>query len=172
MLLGSSIFLLPNGTFFVELILFLAIFGFVAKVILPPLNRAMDERARTVRDAQEASDEGQAEAERLVIERHEVLESARGTARGLLEEAAAEADRLYEDGRARGQAEHDRLLDAARPDIDAERESVETELLGRVGELVIAAAGRVVGEPVDAAKHRAIIDNAVAQLAATNESEA
>ena len=80
MLLGSSIFLLPNATFFVELILFLVIFGVVAKVILPPIQAAMDERARTVRAAQEASDEGQAEAERLVETRVEVLERARAEA--------------------------------------------------------------------------------------------
>jgi F-type H+-transporting ATPase subunit b len=169
MLLGSSIFLLPNGTFFVELILFILMIGFIAKVVLPPLQKAMDDRAQTIRSAQQASDEGQVEAEQLVAQRRAILERARATARSALETAAAEADRLYEDGRARGTAEHDRLLADAQPGFEAERRAVEEELLERMGGLVVQAAGRVLGEQIDASKHREIIAGAVSQANWTSQ---
>jgi F-type H+-transporting ATPase subunit b len=162
---SAPIFLLPNGTFIVELVLFIIVFAVVAAVILPPLQKAMDGRAQVVRAAQQASDQGQAEAERLVAERHEVLSRARAEARSVLESASADADALFQQGRARGQAEHDRILSEAEPRLEEERAGIERELLGRVSELVVAAAGRVVGAPVDAVKHRTVIDEAVRRAA-------
>jgi len=161
---STPIFLLPNGTFFAELILFVLIFGFVAKVILPPLKGAMDERARTVRSAQQASDEGQAEAVRLVEERRKVLDDARTEARSALDEAAQEAEQLFEEGRAKAQAEHDRILAEAAPQFDEERRRVEQELSAKLGELVAAAASQVVGGTIDPARHQHVIDDAVAQV--------
>jgi F-type H+-transporting ATPase subunit b len=154
-------FLVPNGTFFAELVLFIIVFAVVAAVILPPLQKAMDERAERVRSAQQASDQGQAEADRLVAERRAALEAARAEARSILDVASTRAEELFQDGRTRGQAEHDRILSEAQPSLDEERATVERELMGRMSELVVAAAGRVVGEPVDVAKHRRVIDDAV-----------
>jgi F-type H+-transporting ATPase subunit b len=157
-------FLIPNGTFVVELILFLIVFGIVATVILPPITGAMKERADKVRSALNASDEGQAEADRLVAERQQVLDGARAEARSLLEAAGASSEALFEEGRTKGQAEHDRVLAEARPQLDAERRGVEEELMGKMGELVGAAAAQVVRTPLDADQHRRIIDEAVARV--------
>src|ERR1700678_683478 len=81
---NTPIFIVPNGTFFAELILFIVVLGVVAKFILPPIQQAMDERAKTIRAALQASDEGHVEAERLRTERIEVLTSARSEARSIL----------------------------------------------------------------------------------------
>lgn len=160
---STPIFIIPNGTFIVELILFIIVLGVVARFILPPLKHAMDERAATIRAALDASDEGRAEAERLVEERIQVLEGARAEARSLLEAGGTHADEFFQAGRVRGQEEHDQILAEAQPRIDEERRGVERELTAKMGELVVAAAGRVVGEPVDATKHRQVIDDAVAR---------
>lgn len=159
----ASIFLVPNGTFFAELVLFVVVLGVVAKFILPPLQKAMDERAFTVRSAMEASDEGRAEADRLASERRAVLEAARAEARALVEAAATEAASLYEAARAEGMAQRDAILAEARPRIAAERRSVEQALVERMGDLAIAAAAGVVGAPIEADRHRDLIDGLVAQ---------
>ncbi|MCU1495479.1 MAG: synthase subunit [Acidimicrobiaceae bacterium] len=169
---SPPIFLIPNGTFVVELILFIVVLGIVAKFILPPMQKAMDERSSTIRSALQAGDQGQAEAEHLAVERREVLESARAEARSLLDTAGARSAELFEQGRSRGRGEHDRILAEAQPRIDEERRAVERELTGRMGELVVAAAGSVVGEPVDVAKHRQVIDEAVARVLSGDESGA
>lgn len=158
---SAPIFLIPNGTFVVELVLFIIVLGIVAKFILPPITGATEERARKVRNALQASDDGRVEADRLVSERHETLDGARAEARSRLEQAAAEVDALLTTARDEGQAEHDRLLAAAVPQIEAERHEVEEALLGKMTELVVAAATQVVGVPLDAAKHRKVIDDAV-----------
>ena len=40
----AGIFLLPNGTFFVELLIVFVLLYITSKFILPPLTKAMDER--------------------------------------------------------------------------------------------------------------------------------
>jgi len=47
----GSIFLLPNGTFFVELVVVVVILWLVTKYILPPLNKAMEARQEKIRRA-------------------------------------------------------------------------------------------------------------------------
>ncbi|MDA8292295.1 MAG: F0F1 ATP synthase subunit B [Actinomycetota bacterium] len=167
----ASIFLVPNGTFFAELLLFVVVLGVVAKFILPPLRGAMDERARTVRAAMDASDEGHAEAERLAGERRQVLEAARAEARAVVERAGSEAAALHESARAEGLAQHAALLAEARPRIEAERRSVEEALLARMGELAVAAAAGVVGSPVDGDRHQGIIEAVVSRARSAGHGE-
>jgi F-type H+-transporting ATPase subunit b len=158
---GSSVFILPNGTFFVELILFLVVFGILAKFILPPIERAMHDRQEHVRAGIAAGDEGRAEAQHLAAERRRVLDEARADARGLLDSASQATDAAVEDARRRGTAEHDRLLAEARPALEAEREQLRRDLLGRLGVLVVDAASQVIGEQVELAPHRGLIEQLV-----------
>jgi F-type H+-transporting ATPase subunit b len=53
----NSNFLVPNATFFVELLLFLIILFIFARFIVPPLSRAMAEREQMIRRAAEDRDE-------------------------------------------------------------------------------------------------------------------
>ncbi len=159
---GGSIFIIPNATFFVELIIFLVVFGVMARVILPPIQKVMREREDRVRSGLAAGDEGRAEADRLAAERALVLEQARAEARRLLEEASRAADAALEDARRRGAAEHEALLTAARTGLESERAALREELLGRLGVLVVDAASRAIGEPVTLEGHRGLIDELVA----------
>ena len=168
MLLGtaSSDFLIPNGTFIAELIIFIVILGVVAKFILPTIQNAMDERGENIRASQRASDEGRSEADQLESDRREVLEGARAQARALLEDAGRQTETLFNEARERGIVEHDRLIAEAQPLIATERNQAREEILARVGDLVVAAAGQVVGAAVEVGKHRALIDETVARARA------
>jgi F-type H+-transporting ATPase subunit b len=151
-------FLLPNGTFFVELVLFIIVLGTVAKFILPPIQRVIAERAARVRAAQETSGAGQHEAAELEAERIAVLETARSEARSALEQAARTVDQLLAEARARGQEAHDRDLAEARPRLEVERRNTLDALAGNLGPLVISAAERVLGGTIDGSRHADLID--------------
>jgi F-type H+-transporting ATPase subunit b len=154
---SSQIFIVPNATFFVELFLFIVVFGVIAIFILPPIMRAMREREDRVRAGVQAGEEGRAEAQRLAGERAELLQGARAEARGLMEEASRAGDAAVEEARRRGSAEHDERLSVARPGLEAERDELRTDLQGRLGGLVVDAASQVIGEPVALEPHRALI---------------
>ena len=60
--LAEDIFLLPNGTFFVELAVFLFIVFALMKWILPPINKALEDRQNQIRTSLEAADVAAADA--------------------------------------------------------------------------------------------------------------
>ncbi len=62
-MIASSNFLIPNATLIVEIVAFLIVLGFLAKYVLPPLNKALEERQEQIRNALEAAERARAEAE-------------------------------------------------------------------------------------------------------------
>jgi F-type H+-transporting ATPase subunit b len=162
MLFASSNFLIPNGTFVVDVVIFLVVLGVVSKWILPPLLGVANDRRAGIRAALQAADDAKAERREVLIERERVLNEARAEARSVIDQAnqAAESERIA--ARGRGQEEYDRLMDTSRAGIEAERTSARAELVGNLESLVVAAAERVLGSQVDGARHRALIDEAVA----------
>ncbi len=50
------------------------------------------------------------------------------------------------------------MLAEARPQLERERERVRGELASHLGELVVTAAERVIGEAVDGSRHQRLID--------------
>jgi F-type H+-transporting ATPase subunit b len=157
----GSIFLIPNGTFIAELVAFLIVLGIFAKYILPPLRRVMNEREAHIKSSIEAADQARAEAADLARSRRESLEAARQEARQIVDQANEVAEQLRDEGRQRGQAEYERLVVAARSEIELERQRARDEVMGEVGELVLRAAERVIGGELDDDRHRALVDEAI-----------
>lgn len=164
----GSLFLLPNFTFVLELVVFLLVLGFIAKFVLPPLRQAMAEREGGIRRAVEAAEHARAEADRLARERREVLEAARQQARSIVDEANRAAESSRDEGRRRGQEEFERLVAAAEGDIDAARQSARDEVMGDLGTLVLHAAERVIGAGLDDQRHRSLVDEAISAVLAGN----
>jgi len=164
MLAASNDFLIPNATLIVEVAVFLAVLGILARYVYPYLARAIERRqqqiAQSMRDAAEAE-------QRLASVREEVermLEDARTQARELgshaQRDAAADADEI----RARARQEAAAFVEQARGDIVAERDRALRELQAQYGALVVAAAGKVLGEAVDPAAHHTLIERSLQSL--------
>jgi F-type H+-transporting ATPase subunit b len=157
----GSLFLVPGFTFVLELIAFLLVLGFVAKYVLPPVRKAMDERAEHIRSSIQAAEDAKRDAEASAVTRREQLEAARKEARAIIDQANATADQLREEGRQRGQAEYERLLANALVDIEQERQRARDEVMEDVGGLVLRAAEQVIGGALDAERHRALVLEAI-----------
>jgi F-type H+-transporting ATPase subunit b len=160
----ASIFLLPNGTFFVELAIFLVIVYVIGKYILPPLNKAMEQRQEHIRASLEAADAARADAAAADDERRAALEEARKQAREIIALANRTAEQIRSEAQERGQAEFHRILVNAETEVALARQRAVEEAAGRMGEIVLDTVERVIGREVDAASHRDLIDEAVAAL--------
>ncbi len=64
----------------------------------------------------------------------------------------------------RAQEVYDRIVASADAEVGVARQAAVDEVANRVGEIVLAAAGRVVGREVQAADHRDLIDEAIAAV--------
>jgi F-type H+-transporting ATPase subunit b len=167
---GGSNFLVPNGTFVFELVMFIIVLGIFAKFILPSLQKVMSEREVTIRSALQASDEGRSEAKRLDAERQVLLETAHSQARATIEVAAREVEQLREDAQKRGQAEFDRAIASAQATIDEETKVLREETVSKLESVVVQAAERIIGADVDPVKHREAIAAAI-QEASTGAAQ-
>jgi len=166
----AAIFLLPNGTFFVELAVFLVLIWLITKYILPPLNRAMERRQEHIRSALEAADAARADAAAADDERRHALEEARHQAREIIAAANRTADTVRSEAQTRGQAEYDRIVSSASAEVALARQRAVEEATNRMGDIVMETVERVIGREVDAASHRDLIDQAVAALTADAEA--
>ena len=166
MTFATSNFLVPNGTFIVVLLAFLLVLGVIGKKVLPILNKMLTERQDQIRGELEAADKAKADAEEADTERRALLEEARAQAREIVAQAATAADQAKLEAEADAQAIHDRIVQAADAEVVIARQAAVEEASARVGEIVLAAAERVIGREIQAADHQDLIDEAIAAVRA------
>lgn len=145
---SEDIFLVPNATFLVELVLFLVVLAIVWKFVVPPVSAAMEARAEKL--AKQGADAES--AARLLNESTAAYEAAlsetRSEATKLREQARAEHKAVVDAAAAEAQAEADRVVASARAQIQSERDAAVAQLQAEVGALSSTLAARIVGEPV------------------------
>ncbi len=169
-MIASSNFLIPNGTFIIELICFVIILAVVAKVGLPRLNVVLDERRERVRRELEAAQQAQSDAEAADAERRAVLEEARRQARELVAQANRTAEQVRGEAHARGEEEYQRLVATAEAEIELARQRAVAEATEHLGEMVIGVVEAIIGREVDPQAHRDLIDEAIAAVVSEADS--
>ncbi|HEY5122084.1 MAG TPA: F0F1 ATP synthase subunit B [Acidimicrobiales bacterium] len=167
----GSIFLLPNGTWFVELAVVVIILWVVTKYALPMLNAAIEARQDKIRTALAAADEARAAADAAGDERARVLNEAREQARDIVTNAQALSDQVKAESGARGQAEYDRIVAQANAEVASARQRAIDEASAKIGEIVFDLVAKVVGREVDQAAHQDLVREAVAALSAEAQRE-
>ena len=167
----GSIFLLPNGTWFVELAVVVIILWVVTKYALPMLNAAIEARQDKIRTALAAADEARAAADAAGDERARVLTEAREQARDIVANAQALSDQVKAESGARGQAEYDRIVAQANAEVAAARQRAIDEASAKIGEIVFELVAKVVGREVDQGAHQDLVREAVAALSAEAQRE-
>ena len=134
------------------------------KFIWPVLISAMRERQKTIADGLEAADKAQRDLEHAEARAEEHLSGARAEARQIVEQARSQAAEMVEEAKSTAQAERERILEAAQADIEQEMNRAREALRGRVAELAIAGASRIVSADLDRSRHDALLDKLAAEL--------
>jgi F-type H+-transporting ATPase subunit b len=160
----ASIFLLPNGTFFVELIIFIVLIVIMGKKIIPPITAALAERQERIRASLDAADQARVDAAAADDERRAVLEDARQQAREVVAQANRTAEAVRVDFQTRGQTEYDRIVGGAEAEVALARQRAVDEAANRLGEIVMDVAERVIAREVNAEAHHALIEEAVSAM--------
>lgn len=163
-MIGTSVFLLPNGTFFIELVTVAVILLLMTKYILPPLNKALESRQEKIRESLAAADAAKAEAAAAGDERQQLLTAARDQAREIVAAAQATSDQVRAEAAGRGQAEYDRIIANANAEVDTARQRAIDEASSRIGEVVFELVNQIVGREVDESSHQDLVREAVTAL--------
>jgi F-type H+-transporting ATPase subunit b len=145
----ASNFLVPNGTFIVELIAFATIVYILGKYVIPPINRAMTARQDAIRTQFAELDEAKADARKAEADYKEQLNDAKHEAARIREEAREQGAQIVQEARQKAQTDADRIVEHAHTQIEADRKAAFTSLRSDVGSLATTLAGRIVGESLD-----------------------
>ncbi|MHB1497876.1 MAG: F0F1 ATP synthase subunit B [Acidimicrobiales bacterium] len=172
MLLASSNFLVPNTTFIVELVIFLAVLGVLAKYVLPYLNRALDDRQQAIERNIREADEAKARAQELEEQRAHQLAQGREEARRLREEASKVGEQLRQELQKKGEEDYQRLVARAGADIEASVRRAAEELRAQMSELVVAVVERVLSQGISVSDQQRLVDQAIAEVEALSSAEA
>jgi F-type H+-transporting ATPase subunit b len=162
---GTSNFLVPNGTFFIELAAFLLLFYLLTRYIIPPINRAMERRQEAIRKEFAELDEAKAEAKGAEEEFKAQIADARKEAARIREEAREQGSAIIAEMREQANVEAARIVEHAHAQVSAERQQALTSLRAEVGTLATSLAGRIVGEALeDDDRSTRVVDRFLADL--------
>jgi F-type H+-transporting ATPase subunit b len=153
-----------------ELILGAVAFGilfvFMAKWVIPRVNQTLEQRRDKIQGDLEKAEQTRQEAEKELGDYRQQLSGAREEANRIIEEARQTAETMRKDLTAKAQQEYEKIVARAQEEIRAERDRVFQELKGQVGELSLALVMRVIGDSMDQARQRKLVDQYIEELAA------
>jgi F-type H+-transporting ATPase subunit b len=144
----SKNFLIPNGTFFVETIIFLIVLWIFWQFIVPPIRTAMRERNELIQQGIEEGRQAEEKFREAEQRYQQALNEARSEAAKIRDTARAEGQKILDEFRSRTNAEVADLRKRSAEQLAAQRERVLGELEPHVRDLSSALASKVVGESV------------------------
>lgn len=168
MYLADASLLTINATFWIELIAFVLMIGVLARYVYPRVIEAAEARQRAIAAELEQAEKARAETDLRLQEAEARLEDARKTAQTMIEGATRSAEQLRQELKQKAEEDAKRLLESARKEIVAERDQAIQSVRNEIAGLVIAATEKVIGETLDAAKHKQLIERAIAEVASVD----
>jgi F-type H+-transporting ATPase subunit b len=144
----SNNFLIPNGTFFFVLAIFLIVLAVIGTFVVPPILKVLRERdamvAKTLADNKKANE--QFEAARA--DHDEVMAKARTEASSHRDSARAEGRKVVEEARVGAERQVTAMLQTAAEQLKRERDAVELNLRSNVAGMSAILASRILGVDV------------------------
>lgn len=130
-----------------------------------PLSRLLAERRARVEQGLRDAEQARVDRERAETERLAALQEARREANDILTRAQKVADENRERDLAATREELERIRERASADLEAEKQRAIGELRAEVADLALEAAGRVVGETMNDARQRRLVEDFLRETA-------
>jgi F-type H+-transporting ATPase subunit b len=165
LLAGSAGVVTIDGTVIVELITFLAMLAILSRYVYPEVVRRAETRQQLIAQQLKDAEEARAKAEAQLQEATARLDDARKSAQSVIDAATKSAEQLRQELRQKADEEAKRSLENARKQIEADREQAVRAVRDEVAAMVVTATEKVIGETLDDARHRRLIEKAIAEVA-------
>jgi len=136
----------------------------LGKFAWKPLLEALRRREEGIRSSIDRAEAAKNEAERLLGEHRVQLARAEEESRRILSETRAIADKLKGEVVAKAAEQARIMIDQAKDEIERDKDAAITELRAEVADLAVEAAGRILGETLDPARHKKIVDDILKAL--------
>lgn len=132
------------------------------RLVLPRVQRMLDERRERIRESLEAADRMRMQAQDAERQVQAQIEEGRAESRRLVEQAQQIAKRIEEEANERARTEVEQMRARALADIQLERDSAIAALRREFAEVTIAAAEKVINQSLDRQAHQRLIEEVLA----------
>jgi len=135
------------------------------RVVLPRLQKTLDERSEAIEGGIAQAENAQAEAKEALEKYNALLAEARAEAASIRDQARTEGTQILQEMKTNAQTEADRIAQSAQAQIEAERHQAVLSLRKEVGNLALDLASAVVQERLsEDAKAASVVDKLLADL--------
>ncbi len=160
----ESLLNLNPGLIVWTFITFFIVLFVLKKFAWKPLLSMLEKREEGIKSDIQRAEHAREEAERLLTEHKKNLQNAEVEARRIIDEARTMAKQLKEEIVESAQASAHNLTVQAKAEIQREKETALRQLRDEVADLAIQAAGKILDESLDDARHRKIVDTYIDAL--------
>ena len=156
--------MLPNLTLVIQGIAFFAVAWMVMKFGWPHIIGAIEERQQKIAEGLAAAENARKDLAQAQDKAGEELKAARVKANEIIDQANARAAQLVEAAKLEAIAEGNRQKAQAEAEIEATANRAREDLRKQVSALDVSGAEKLLRREINAADHRALIDELATQL--------
>ena len=128
---------------------------------LPPLLALLKEREKIISDALLSADETRKRSEDVLASVKQKLTETNETAQKMVEQAKLEGKRMKDEILSVAKREAELLSLQAKEDLQREKNEILSEIKKQTADLIVAAAGRVLGKKIDKNENARLIDESL-----------
>lgn len=145
---GTSNFLVPNGTFFFVLAIFLIVLGVIGKFVVPPIQKVLGERERMVAKTTEDNRKAAEQEAAATADYNNELAAGRAEAAAIRDEARNDGRAVIDEKRAIANEQVAGELQQTNDELKRQSDAVSGDLRSSVDSLSAQLASRVLGVEV------------------------
>jgi F-type H+-transporting ATPase subunit b len=161
---GGSFVDLELGLTIWTIVLFILFALVVGKLGWRPLLNVIAEREKGIRDSVDSAERARNEAQELLAQHKQLLRDAGKQREDMMKAALTEAERLRQELAEKARAESEGLIQRARDQIQREKQLALQEIRGRVADLAVEAAGKIVVSSLTPEAQRKLVDEFIQQV--------
>lgn len=165
---APSPFAVNFGLVFWTWVVFGILLVLLKKFAFPAILKQTEEREQAIRRQLDEAEKANTEAKALLEENRKLLAQARTQSQTMLAEAKVATEKERSAAIEKTRQEQDDLLARARREIAAERDKAVTDLRREAVDLSLAAAAKLIGQRLDSAADRSLVEGYLASLEKPN----
>jgi F-type H+-transporting ATPase subunit b len=147
-----------NLTLIGQSITFAVFVWFCMKFVWPPIVNALEARKKQIADGLAAADRGKHELELAARRASESLHEAKQKSAEIIAQAERRAAQMIEEAKNAAREEGDRMIAAAKAEIEQESHRAREALRAEVAALVVAGAGKILRREVNPQAHADLLE--------------
>ena len=151
-------------------LIFGIVFFVLAKWGFPMITGSVEKRAKRINDSIKAAKEAEEKLRNLAGEQSRMIEETRQEQSRILKEAAASRDSIVEQAKVQAREEAARILDQARTQIAAEKESALRDVRKDVAMVAVSVAEKVLKKSLaDSGDQAGLVDRLMEEISSRND---